>query len=160
TGYKPGFIVGQRIELPRLTPALRAAAAKNQQAQPGDDPYELKYEHFSIVMNGSRRLAFFTACNIDGTTAKLIDRQTGAVSPHRPGEHPELLDEAAEASETWYDDPRLDPEMITPPELYTSQSVPGVSNKRSRAHLNRIFQRGRLVRRLDPVWGSDAQARR
>lgn len=31
---------------------------------------ELKYHHFSVVMNKERRLCFFSACNINGTLSK------------------------------------------------------------------------------------------
>jgi hypothetical protein len=36
-------------------------------------------------MNAKRKLAFFTACNIDGKTAKDIDRKTGVVTSYTPG---------------------------------------------------------------------------
>ena len=65
-GYEPGFIPGFVVRLPRLT-KVRHRAALNKDAEQGDDPHELRYHHFSVVMNAERRLAFFTACNIDGS---------------------------------------------------------------------------------------------
>ena len=79
SGYKPRFIEGIDVPLPALSAAQQQIAARNKQAQSGDDPFELKYHHFSVVMNKARRLAFFTACNIDGLRAKHVDRKTGDV---------------------------------------------------------------------------------
>ena len=45
-------------------------AARLIRPEPGASPVELKYHHFSLVMNRRRRLAFFTAVNIDGRTAQ------------------------------------------------------------------------------------------
>src|SRR5262249_52164017 len=36
----------------------------------GKEKQELKYHHFSVVMNKKRRLCFFSACNIDGRSSK------------------------------------------------------------------------------------------
>lgn len=76
---------------------------------------ELKYRNFSIVISKLRRLAFFTAVNIDGSTA------------HNPprARHFTL-------------DPRL------PSELQIGNGV----------YVNSDFDRGQLVRRLDPCWGA------
>jgi len=100
-----------------------------------DDGFELKYHHFSVVLNGRERLAFFTAVNIYGPSWKNIDRDTGLVA------------EDAEAREVWYEDPRVPPEAQTNDKFYLKQNT------------NRLyFQRGHLVRRLDPTWGSPAIA--
>ncbi len=162
SGYKPRFIRNHTINLPRLTPAQEAIAAPNKEAGPGDDPFELKYHHFSIVMNAKRRLAFFTACNIDGSTSKHVDRDTGDVTPLR-ADDPRLeslwaASEGAEGSETWYDDARLDPENYAGKDVYEKQIVPGFLDTRSMARTLRMFQRGHLVRRMDPAWGSNRQA--
>lgn len=63
SGYQPDFLTGTNIKLPKLSVAqkkLRAALKNNPKE------FELKYTHFSIVMNKSRRFAFFVATNIDG----------------------------------------------------------------------------------------------
>ena len=162
SGYKPRFIRGHVIALPRLSKAQKAIAAPNKQARPGDDPFELKYHHFSIVMNANRRLAFFTACNIDGATSKHVDRDTGHVTPltaDDPGlESLWAASEAVEGSETWYDDPRLEPEHYAGKDVYEKQIVPGHPDPRSMGRTLRMFQRGHLVRRMDPAWGSNRQA--
>ena len=86
----------------------------NETAEAGDSPYEFRYHHFSVVMNAARRLAYFTAVNIDGTLIK------------RPGRE----------RDRWILDPRL------PAEQQVDNSFYG-----------RPFDRGHLVRRLDPAWG-------
>jgi endonuclease G, mitochondrial len=157
-GYKPGFIEGFSVPLPSLPTFMERDAARNREAEPGDDPFELKYYHFSIVMNKRRKLAFFTACNIDGSQAKAIDRSTGAVSPLDPDskELESLAD--AESSDSWYLDGRLRNEDYAGKELYEGQKVPGFADTRALARIHRLFQRGHLVRRIDPAWGKDSVA--
>ncbi len=160
SGYVTNFIPGHAVPLPKLTAAQQAIAAKNQQPMPDDDPYVLRYHHFSIVMNGKRRLAFYTACNIDGNAAKHVDRKTGNVTDLTADDSriESFNAEGAEASEQWYDDPRLDPEEFAGADVYASQLVPGYPIANSQGRLLRMFQRGHLVRRMDPAWGSKSQA--
>ena len=68
-------------------------------------------------MSKSRRLAFYTAVNIDGSQIQQVDRD----------------------KDLWYYDPRIEREFQYGPELYS----------------NNDLDRGHLVRRLDPVWGSN-----
>jgi endonuclease G, mitochondrial len=160
-GYKRQFIEGNPVDLPRLTDSLVPHAARNKRAEAGDDSFELKYHHFSVVVNRTRKLAFFTASNIDGATAKSVNRTTKKVTPLRPddaGLESLSLSEAAEASETWYHDKRLDPGDYAGPEIYSGQRVPGFPDPNSAGRIARMFQRGHLVRRLDPAWGNDEQA--
>ena len=63
-----------------------------------DGGTQLKYEHFSVVMSVSRRLAYFVAVNIDGGTLK------------RPTKDP-----------NWRTDKRLDKSLQTDNELYKTQ---------------------------------------
>ncbi|MBC8025777.1 MAG: DNA/RNA non-specific endonuclease, partial [Steroidobacteraceae bacterium] len=157
SGYKPTFISGLTVPLPRLTDAISGDAAPNLQGD--DDEIELKYHHFSVVMNRKRRLAFFTASNIDGKKAKKVDRDTGLVSPLLPKDvgHESLGGEAAEASETWYVDPRIDEAEQTDQSVFSKQNVAGFPTN-SGGRLARMLQRGHLVRRMDPAWGTDSQA--
>jgi endonuclease G len=160
SGYKPRFIEGFRLDLPRLSEQQKRAAAPNLQAESGDDPFELKYHHFSVVMNKERRLAFFTACNIDGARAKKVDRRTGVVTALRsddPGLLERLADEGfegAEASEQWFDDDRIDAAHYAGADVYSAQQVPGFPTSSGMARTLRMFQRGHLVRRMDPAWGT------
>lgn len=159
-GYKPRFVPGFRVELPELGRELLRDAARNRQAEPGDDPYELKYHHFSIVMNRIRRLAFFAACNIDGTRLKKVDRGTRAVEPLDPGglTEREYDFDGADGGETWYEDGRLDPGEYAGWDVYEDQELPGFPDLPGAGRMPRTLQRGHLVRRTDPAWGTDQQA--
>ena len=101
--------------MPTLTPALEADAAINRQAGPGMPGYELPYHHFSVVLNGKRRLAYFTAVNIDGRNPLTEKRE----------------------ADRWYFDPRVDQKAQVGNDFYKGT----------------VFDRGHLVRRLDPAWG-------
>jgi endonuclease G len=74
-GYDPDFLPGHTVPLPALSDALAELAAVNRQAV-GEPRYVLPYHHFSVVMNKVRRLAFFTAVNIDGRTSQSLRRDT------------------------------------------------------------------------------------
>lgn len=76
-GYQANFLSGIDLRLPGLTAAqkrLRAPLISDSKE------FELRYTHFSIVMNKNRKLAFFVATNIDGLkwNAKVKDRITFA----------------------------------------------------------------------------------
>jgi endonuclease G len=135
-GYQANFL-GVVVPLPKLSEHQKEhLAARNLQSGAGDDPFEFKYQHFSIFMNGKRKLAFFTAVNIDGASVVKINRQTGRVT-RGP--------EAAEAREKWYDDERIDKNEVCHDDLYRDPEM-------------RDFQRGHLVKRTDPSWGTEAKA--
>lgn len=143
-GYNPRFLSGFAISLPALNDAQLALAARKINTPGGENPFELKYQHFSIVMNAARRIAYFTAANIDGSTWIAINRKTGQPG----GESAEVLDldnEASEASEKWYNDPRI---------LLNAQlEQPHFDRQQPR-----VFDRGHLVRRQDPTWGTKTRA--
>ncbi|WP_427117197.1 DNA/RNA non-specific endonuclease [Pseudarthrobacter scleromae] len=119
-GYDPDFL-DVPVPLPVLTAEQRAEAAQNRRPAQGQNPTVLTYHHFSLVMNRSRRLALYTAVNVDGRLSQ---------SPKRD-------------RDKWYFDPRLDRLEQTGGDLYAGND----------------FDRGHLVRRLDPAWGPDAVAR-
>ncbi|WP_052700777.1 DNA/RNA non-specific endonuclease [Methylocucumis oryzae] len=116
SGYNPDFL-GQSIPLPEITD--KAKQYGQIAAVQGSENGELRYEHFSIVFNADRRLAFFTAVNIDGAQSVNLTR----------------------GSDSWSYDPRLPIELQVGDELYGSEPD------------GNYFDRGHLVRRLDPVWG-------
>ncbi|RSN64387.1 DNA/RNA non-specific endonuclease [Actinomadura sp. WAC 06369] len=107
-GYDPAFLA--RPLPPPLPPPELAAAASA----------ELRYHHFSVVMHRRRKLALFTACNIDGGRSRR---------PRR-------------GRDRWSFDPRLPAAEQTGEEVYADPEL----------------DRGHLVRRLDPAWGTEAQA--
>ncbi len=98
---------------------MKRDCAINRKAGQGMDGYVLPYHHFSLVMNKVRKIAFYTAVNIDGTTVNRLGRD-----------------------DNWIADPRVGADEQTDNSLYA----------------NNDLDRGHLVRRLDPVWGSVAQA--
>ena len=102
-GYQVNFLGNgnKRVELPQLSEAIQTQAARNQMAEGSNNPFELKYHHYSIVMSKVRRLAFFTAVNIDGSKSK---------SPRRE-------------NDKWFYDPRLKKEEQCGNELYQSNPL-------------------------------------
>jgi endonuclease G, mitochondrial len=129
-GYKPNFIPSHSIPLPKLKTTLTQSAARKLNVSHGEDPYELRYHHFSIVMNAKRRMAYFTAVNVDGSKSVSIDRDTGEPS------------EESEKAERWFEDPRIELSAQCDQSLYDHQKP------------KHIFDRGHLVRRQDPNWGT------
>jgi endonuclease G len=110
TGYDRDFL-GIRIQLPK--------AAKKALADQFVGPF--KYQHFSIVMHRARKLAAFTAVNIDGSKEYRF---------------------AARSPDSWHADPRAEG-------LQTMQ-----------AFYKLPFNRGHLVMRVDPAWGTPEEGLR
>jgi endonuclease G len=98
-GYETGFL-SQSVPLPELSDALVQDAALNQRPN-GEPPYVLPYHHFSVVMSKARRLAYFTAVNIDGTLSK---------QPKRARDH-------------WYFDPRIPADEQTGNDVYDKNDL-------------------------------------
>ena len=124
-GYVESFLgssAALKVELPTMTPEMLADAVPVHPTGRGISKYVLDYTHFSIVMCKSRRMAFFTVVNIDGTQEVSVrGRPRWILDPRIPAEF--------QIDDTHYD---------------------GNRNK---------VDRGHLVRRLDPVWGSNAVAK-
>jgi endonuclease G len=116
-GYDPDFLGAgaHSVPLPVLSTDLAARASVNQLAE-AEPRYVLPYHHFSVVLNRERRLAFFTAVNIDGMTSMRLKRER----------------------DRWFLDPRVPSEEQTGEDAYRDNPL----------------DRGHLVRRLDPAWGS------
>lgn len=116
-GYDPKFLGSgdKQVPLPEITDEMKKATAINQQSTIPND-FVLPYHHYSVIINGKRRLAWITAVNIDGKAFRPITRET----------------------DKWIYDPRIKRSEQVGNELYK---------------YNRL-DRGHLVRRLDPVWGS------
>jgi endonuclease G, mitochondrial len=137
-GYDPAFLPGIHVPLPLLSRSMDRKTARIKEPPEDADAREIKYTHFSIMLNSKRRFAWFAACNIDGSTWVDIDRESG--QPR----------EAAEAREKWFDDERIEPDEVTNQSLYDNQTRNGQSF--------RVFDRGHLVRRQDPTWGTSKRA--
>jgi endonuclease G len=127
-GYLSDFLGREHVPLPSLTTKGLSAAAKLD-----DGSFVLKYHHFSIVVNKRRRLAMFTAANVDWRpSSRLVDGR----KPTRR----ELTGLPEEAAEQWVTDPRIPDAHQLPDDFYT----------RDRG----AFDKGHLVRREDASWGS------
>lgn len=101
-GYDPAFL-GEGLNVP-LPPVKDAADV----AETLDGGKELDYTHFSIVMSRSRRLAYYSAVNIDGSQLVEVKR----------------------SNDKWYFDPRMAREFQSGPELYARNDL-------DRGHLTR-----------------------
>jgi endonuclease G len=66
-GYDPDFLPGFSIPLPLAQSGMRALRR-------GGSGFELKYEHFSVVMSAARRMCLLTACNINGAESRRLPR--------------------------------------------------------------------------------------
>jgi endonuclease G len=133
TGYDQGFIEGRTVPMPKLKdPDLASQLAPLRPELPDAAKGELQYEHFSVKLNKSKRIAIFTATNIDGPTYLEVDRTTGHV--------------AASEGDTWFKDTRISGSYVLDQTFYGDWST--------------LFDRGHLTRRSDPTWGSAAEAER
>ncbi|MEZ4519862.1 MAG: DNA/RNA non-specific endonuclease [Chloroflexota bacterium] len=95
-GYEPEFL-GERVDLPQLLPQQQADAAERLDGE----GLVLDYTHFSIVMSKSRRMAYYTACNIDGRRRQAVPR----------------------TRDRWYFDPRIAKEYQAGPDLYSGNDL-------------------------------------
>jgi endonuclease G, mitochondrial len=75
-GYDPAFLGADSdpVPLPSLPDDLLAKAVRMPSAT-GEPSYVLPYHHFSVVMNKDRRLAFYTAVNVDGRLSQRLKRE-------------------------------------------------------------------------------------
>jgi endonuclease G len=101
-GYDPDFLGAGEASVPlaKLSAALEANAAVNSKAT-GEPRFVLPYHHYSVVLNKDRRLAYFTAVNIDGASGQRLKRE-----PDR-----------------WIFDPRVPTEQQTGEDVYTDNPL-------------------------------------
>ncbi|QGM96915.1 DNA/RNA non-specific endonuclease [Methylocystis parvus] len=132
SGYREDFIPGHTVPLPSLSAKLLKQIAPLRAGEADAESGLLKYEHFSVVINKTKRIAIYTATNIDGATYLDVNRSTGQVA-------------AAEADQ-WFKDPRVSAGFVLDQTFYSDWS--------------HIFDRGHLTRRSDPTWGDADTAER
>lgn len=82
-GYDPGFL-GKKLIVP--LPEVLAAAddVLTFEDRGKKNETELRYEHYSVVMSRSRRMCFFSACNINGGLARKDKRVAWKWDPRIP----------------------------------------------------------------------------
>lgn len=129
-GYDPDFLKlsgDVTVPMPELTPKGLKLAAKLEDGTP-----HLKYHRFTVVVHKVRRLALFTAANVDWRPqSRLIDDR----KPSRK----ELNGFDKDAAEDWVTDPRIPFDHQLPDYFYTKDGG--------------AFDKGHLVRRDDVAWG-------
>lgn len=127
-GYDPDFLGGgaRRVPLPDLNGAQRDRAVALIRDGEG---IELKYWNYSVVLDRDRRLAFYSAVNVDAAK-----RPKGA----------------GRSGDKWYADTRVGERLQLGSEFYSEQA-----NLEADRTAN-PFDRGHLTRRLDAQWGTTA----
>lgn len=126
-GYQEDFL-GKGVllvPLPAIPASLKPKVATLVK-KPGQS--ELKYFNYSVVMNKDRKLAFFSAVNIDGSLRQDVGKREG---------------------DSWLRDPRIKDEFQIGDEFYGKQKTFEADRTKN------PFDRGHLVRRLDATWGKD-----
>lgn len=126
-GYKANFLGKGKLSvpLPKIPASLRDSVA-TLIGQAGKT--ELKYFNYSVVFNKDRKLAFFSAVNIDGGLFQAVGKREG---------------------DRWFTDPRIAADIQLGEEFYGRQKTFEAGRKEN------PFDRGHLVRRLDATWGAD-----
>jgi endonuclease G, mitochondrial len=133
TGFDTNFL-GIKTPLPRVVKQSVIAPAK-------DGSKIIPYEHFSLVIHKERKLAIFTASNVDGS-AQAKTPEAGKNYSRRA-----LNGFVKEDQERWVLDPRLEEKYQIPDRFYTND--------------NKAFDKGHIVRRDDVCFGmSYAQVQR
>jgi endonuclease G, mitochondrial len=118
-GYNKNFLK-TKISLPELNQEQKKSAVKVK-----GNSNELKYHHFSIVLNKARKLPFFSAVNFDGISYNKIKKSI-----------PKRKDIG---TDKWFFDTRIDKNIQVPASFYAGND----------------FDLGHLVRREDTVWGKN-----
>lgn len=96
-GYATGFLEAFDVPVPQPTGVRHCDAAPLLNGA----GTELQYEHFSVVMSKSRRLALYVACNLDGKRSVKIRR----------------------GKDRWSLDPRIDAHYQCGEELYAGNDL-------------------------------------
>jgi len=125
TGYDDGFL-GLTVPLPEVVDGSLVSRLD-------DDSYAVPYEHFSVVMNKTRRLALFTASNVDA------DESRKRPEPGHDYSRRGLTGLGENDREKWFTDPRLPALHQLPDKFFTKDRA--------------SFDKGHIVRRDDVAWG-------
>ena len=126
-GYDANFL-GRLVPLPEVTrPDLLSAMA--------DGKHVIPYHHFSLAMHKERRLAVFTAANVDARPQSK--RPDGTKDYTRDG----LGGLQNNDTEKWFVDPRI-PEHHQLPDRFFNKD-------------RKAFDKGHIVRREAVAWGGD-----
>jgi DNA/RNA endonuclease G (NUC1) len=124
-GYQPDFL-GVSVPLPDVTdPKLVARTDSGEHVLP--------YHHFSVVMHQRRRLALFTASNVD------YSKKSKQPDPNKKYSRKALGGLGDHDMEKWFTDPRIADSEQLPDRFFTKDKG--------------AFDKGHIVRREDVAWG-------
>ena len=100
-GYDPNF-VGFTAPLPKLSKTAAKDAVTIPVRKRTENKHELKYHHYSVIMNAARKLAFIAAVNYDGKARVRVNR----IGPDK-----------------WFADPRVEKDAQTNNALYSKNAL-------------------------------------
>lgn len=124
TGFKENFL-GTEVALPQVKDAkLRRQILSFKDGR--KSATVLKYWNYSVVINKARRLAFYSAVNVDANLRPTAGGRDG---------------------DRWYFDPRIGDTDQIGAEFYGEQKTFEVDRSKN------PFDKGHLTRRLDAQWG-------
>lgn len=126
TGYNDGFL-GVDVPLPEVGDDAILSRLE-------DGETIIPYQNFSLVMHKMRRLALFTAANIDG------DREKRKPEPGKKYTRKALSRLGENDREKWFTDNRIPAAHQLPDVFYTRD--------------NKAFDKGHIIRRDDMTWGA------
>jgi endonuclease G len=125
-GYKQDFLAGWTVPAPTLDSSHSGTVL----ADNSGSPWVIQYYHYSLVMNESRRLLSWAACNVDYSKAARKFTKT----------------RKQYGGEDW----RLDPRVAL--------AAPGMQIENADFYLPaRKIDRGHIVRREDSAWGGSTK---
>lgn len=125
-GYDRGFL-GIPVPLP-------AVLDESSVSRLDDGSHVLPYEHFAVVVDKNRRLALFTASNVDA------DPTRKKPEPGRDYTRRGLTGLGKNDQEKWFTDPRIPAVHQLPDRFFTKDRA--------------SFDKGHIVRREDVAWGA------
>lgn len=131
TGYQPDFLGGD-APVPFPTPTRKALEFGPVAINRDTQGALLPYQHFSVMMCAERRLAFATGVNIRGDKWIALER----------------------GRDKWSFDPRLPENEQAGEWLYAQEGAVALGEASGN-----FFDRGHLVRRADPCWGTPETAK-
>ncbi len=126
-GYDPDFL-GVTVPMPKVFNPVNLSRMS-------DGGYYIPYHKFTIVNNKKRRLAIFTASNVDASRAAKNPE------PNKVYNRAALAGLNENDREEWFIDPRIPQADQLSDEFYNEDRT--------------AFDKGHLVRRDDVAWGTD-----
>jgi endonuclease G len=129
-GYAADFL-GVDVPMPTAVDESRCAPL-------ADGSHVLNYHHFSVVMHKRRRLAMFTASNVDGNPNKKNPEKRKSYTRDALGGL------RKSDTELWFTDSRISVQHQLPDRFFTKDQG--------------AFDKGHIVRREDVAWGDTYEA--